>query len=150
MGITCLASSRLVSSRIFITIQVPSLRDSSLPSAVRRCFVVSAGCAAAGGTARTHYKHERAAVECRFIEHVRRGVLNSYEWLHYTGLFFHIPFRFFYSLFCLLLLHPANEQDADDDDVDEIARHPHDQSAQLLIRRGGKPPYTRSLQVRRI
>src|SRR6266446_9338595 len=56
-----------------VTTQVPSLRDSSLPTAVRRCLVVSAGCAAAGGTARTHYKNERAAVECRFIEHVTCG-----------------------------------------------------------------------------
>ena len=61
-----------------VTIQVSLLGDSSLPAAVRKYFVVSAG-GAAGGTARTHYKNERAAVECRFIEHVRRGVLKSYK-----------------------------------------------------------------------
>jgi len=41
--------------------QVSSLRDSSLPPAVRRCLVVSAGIAACGGNARTHHQTERVA-----------------------------------------------------------------------------------------
>ncbi len=41
---------------------------------------MSVGSAACGGTAHTHHQTERVAVvECRFIEHVRRGVLKSYS-----------------------------------------------------------------------
>ena len=44
-----------------VTTQVSALRDSSLPTAVRRCLVVGAGIAAAGSNARTHYTNRRAA-----------------------------------------------------------------------------------------
>ncbi len=56
-----------------VTLQVSSLQDSSLPPAVRKDLVVSAVCAAAGGTDRTHHQKGRTAVECRFIQHVTCG-----------------------------------------------------------------------------
>ena len=40
----------------FVIIQVSFLLDSSLPSAVRKSFVLIAGFAAAGGKARTQHK----------------------------------------------------------------------------------------------
>jgi len=44
-----------------VTPQASLLRDSSLPPAVRRYFVVDVGCAAAGGTAHIHHKQRGVA-----------------------------------------------------------------------------------------
>ncbi len=62
-----LLSSAIHERKMFVTTQVSVLRDSSLPPAVRRSLVVSAGIAACGGNARTHHQTERVAVECRAI-----------------------------------------------------------------------------------
>src|SRR5438552_19065890 len=42
--------------------------------------------------------------------------------------------HFFGTLLCILLLHPTNEEDAHDDDEENVAWNPHNQSTQLLIR----------------
>src|SRR5712692_1263447 len=56
-------------------------------------------------------------------------------------------FRFPGPLFRILLLHPAYENNADDDDIGDITWNPHDEPAQLLVCGGGNSPDTRRSQV---
>src|SRR5579859_880777 len=50
----------------------------------------------------------------------------------------------------ILILHPAQEENAHDDNKDNIARHPHDEAAKLLIGSSGDAPDTRRGNVRRV
>src|SRR2546421_186260 len=73
-----------------------------------------------------------------------RGSANR---LHYNIVIF---FCFFLQLFCLLLLHPPNEENAHNDNIQDSPRNPHDETTQLLIRCSGYAPDARRRYVGRI
>src|SRR5207247_11412475 len=57
---------------------------------------------------------------------------------------------FLCSLLRFLLKHPADKQDTDDNDIDDISRDPHDQPAQLLVGCRRESPDARGMDVRSI
>src|SRR5438270_1632483 len=58
-----------------------------------------------------------------------------------------IFFCFFLQLFCFLLLHPTNEENAHNDNIQDSPRNPHDETTQLLIRCSGYAPDARRRYV---
>ncbi len=50
----------------------------------------------------------------------------------------------------ILHLHPTNEENADDDDIEEVAGYPHNETTKLLIKSGRNTPDTWCAQVWRI
>src|SRR5258708_13661496 len=66
------------------------------------------------------------------------------------GFFFFVGLSFLGQLFSFLLLHPADEQHTHDDDIGNAHRHPHDESAKLLICGRRNAPYTRRGNVRSV
>src|SRR5258708_39721348 len=72
---------------------------------------------------------------------------------HYSPILsflFFVGLSFLGQLFSFLLLHPADEQHTHDDDIGNAHRHPHDESAKLLICGRRNAPYTRRGNVRSV
>ena len=44
-------------------------------------------------------------------------------------------------------MHPADEEDADDDNVEDVDGDPHDEAAKLLVEGGGNTPDVRSGEI---